>query len=119
MAVKGAVDTKLDPNALASLVVFINRYQDEVNTASTEVRTICRKMEDEETLKGGDGEIIRQEFATIASGFVNIENSVHYVVKVLNDKLKSVIDMNKGTTTADSQDQVNSAAKKAGTFKKE
>lgn len=119
MAVKGAVDTKLDPNALAGLIVFANRYQEEVNAAAEEIRTICRGMEDEESLKGGDGDAIRQEFATIATGYVNIENSVAYIVKVLNEKLKVVIDMQKGSTVADSQDQVAAAAKNAGALKKE
>lgn len=119
MGAKGAVDTTIDVNELSGLIVFANRYSEEVSSASDEIRSICRSMEDEESLKGGDGDEIREQFAAIAQGCQNIDKSVKYIVSTLNEKLQKALQMNKGKTSAESGDAIQAAVNKAGVLKKE
>lgn len=119
MAVKGAVNTAIDVNELSSLIVFAKRYSDEVSSASDEIRTLCRGMAEEESLKGGDGEMLREQFAKIGTACSSIDKSVQYIVEVLNEKLKDALQMTHATASSQSEDAINTAAKKAGVLKKE
>jgi len=119
MAVKGTVNTSIDVNELSSLIVFAKRYADEVSQASDEVRTLCRGMAEEESLKGGDGENFRNQFAQIATAYSNIDKSIQYIVTTLNEKLKKALTMTKNSSSAASADMAAAAAKKAGVLKKE
>lgn len=119
MAVKGAVNTSIDVNELSSLIVFARRYAEEVGAASDEIRTLCAGMAEEESLKGGDGEMIREQFAKIGTACASIDKSVQYIVRVLNDKLKTSLQMTHTTASSTSEDAISSASKKAGMFKKE
>lgn len=119
MGVKGAVNTTIDVNELSSLIVFAKRYSEEVSAASEEIRTLCRGMAEEESLKGGDGEQLREQFAKIGTAYGEIDKSVQYIVKTLNDKLKSALEMTHTTASSQSEDAINTAAKNAGVFKKQ
>ena len=119
MGVKGAVNTTIDVNELSSLIVFAKRYSEEVSAASDEIRTLGSGMAQEESLKGGDGEAIREQFAKIGTACSNIDRSVQYIVDTLNEKLKSALQMTKSTASSQSEDAVASAVKKAGVLKKE
>lgn len=119
MAVKGTVNTVIDSQALASIIVFSNRYVEEVREAADEIRSLCRGMEDEESLKGGDGEQFRESFATIATACNNLESSISYINKVLNEKLGTALGMNKGKTSAESADSIKAASNKTGVLKKQ
>lgn len=119
MAVKGAVNTSIDVNELSSLIVFARRYAEEVSAAANEIRTLCAGMAEEESLKGGDGEAIRDQFAKIGTAYASIDRSVQYIVNVLNDKLKTSLQMTHTTASGVSEDAVAQASKQAGVFKKQ
>lgn len=119
MGVKGSVNTSIDVNELSSLIVFAKRYADEVEQASDEVRTLCRGMAEEESLKGGDGENFRAQFGQIATAYSNIDKSVQYITRTLNEKLKKALEMAKNSSSAASEDAAHQAATKAGVLKKE
>ena len=59
MSTKGPIDARIDVGALNEVIVYANQYRQEVSAKADAIRTVCRKMEDEESLKGGDGDHIR------------------------------------------------------------
>ena len=119
MGAKGSTDTKLDSAALNEIVVYSNVYSREVGQQSTEIQTICRKMEDDESLKGGDGEGIRQNFELIAKGAKHMSASAAEISKILDDKLGTIINMNKGKFSDAANDAAKKAADAAGAVRKQ
>lgn len=117
MANKGNLDTKIDTSALNEVIVFASTYRQDVTEASNEIRTICQSMENEESLQGGDGDIIRENFRTIAMGCNNLDKSTEKIVKVLNDKLSAAIKMRHGQSVGDSTDKAKSATSRVGVLK--
>lgn len=117
MGTKGNLDTKIDTVALNEVIVFANQYRQEVTDASNEIRSICQNMENEESLQGGDGDVIRENFKAIAQGCNNLDRSTEKIVKVLNDKLSVAINMRHGSTIGDSSDKVTAATKQVGVLK--
>lgn len=109
MANKGPLDVVLDIPAMNEIIVYANTYKNEVSDAIASIKTLCKQMTDDESLNGGDGEEIKANFQQIAEGCQTMEKSIEGIVKVLNDRLEKMIQMNKGKTTAASTD----AAKKA------
>ena len=75
-------------------------------------------MEDNESLKGGDGDMIRENFKTISVACQGLYNSTTYISKVLNDRLVKAIELTKGKTIGESGDKIKSTAKNAGVLKK-
>lgn len=117
MGNKGPVDTKIDVGALNEVIVFANQYRHEVSAKADEIRTVCRKMEEEESLKGGDGDHIRECFATIAQGCNQLDRSTEKIVSVLNEKLSVAIQMRHGQTSNAVSDSTAAAARNVGAYK--
>lgn len=117
MANKGPLDVVLDIPAINEIIVFANQYKMEVSEKADTIRTLCKSMTDDESLSGGDGEEIKANFQTIAAGCNQLEQSVKKIVSVLNSRLEKMIQMNKGTTTADSTDAAKKAASNMGVLK--
>lgn len=119
MSAKGPIDARIDVGALNEVIVYANQYRQEVSSKADAIRTVCRKMEDEESLKGGDGDRIRECFATIAKGCNQLDKSTEKIVSVLNDKLSTAIKMRHGQTTNAATDSTTAATKKVGFMNKE
>ena len=119
MGAKGTVDTKIDTGALNEIIVFANMYKTEVSSLAEEIRTICRKMDEEESLKGGDGDGIRDSFDTIATGCQQIAKSAEQIAKILDTKLSKALNMKNGAMSANASESASAAAKKAGVVRKE
>jgi len=117
MANKGLLDTKIDVQALNEIIIFANRYRSEVTDNVERIRTLCKRMEEEESLKGGDGDQIRANFEKIASGCNQLDKSTEFIVKQLNEKLGVAIKMRHGATTSASTETVAQAANKTGVLK--
>lgn len=117
MAAKGPVDTKIDTNALNELIVFANTYRQDVTERVDSIRKLCRQMEENESLKGGDGDIIRENFVKIAEGCNNLDKSTETIIKVLNDRLGKAIEMYHGNTLGDSEEKAAKASKNVGVLK--
>lgn len=117
MGVKGPVDTKIDKNAVSELIVFANQHKNAIAEDAEVIRTLCRQMEEEESLKGGDGEAIRAAFHTIADGCNKLEASTTYISTKLNEKLAVMIQMGKGATTASATETAQKVNKQIGVFK--
>jgi hypothetical protein len=117
MANKGLLDTKIDVMALNEIIIFANHYRSEVTERVETIRKLCKQMEEEESLKGGDGDQIRANFEKIASGCNQLDKSTEYIVKVLNDKLGTAIKMRHGSTTNAATEAVTQAANKTGVLK--
>lgn len=119
MAGKGPLDTKIDTGALNEVIVFANQYRIDVSQKAQDIRRICASMEEEESLKGGDGDVIRENFAKIAVGCNNLDKSTQYIAKQLNERLGHAIEMRHGKSVAGSTDSINQATQKQGVFAKE
>ena len=119
MAGKGPVDTVIDTGALNELIVYAGQYKADLDDAAREIIELCKKMEEEESLKGGDGDAIRENFREISKMATNLMQSVNYIHKVLNDKLGNAINMRHGQTVGDSSEAIKKAASKTGVMKKE
>lgn len=119
MGAKGTVNTTVDPNALASIIVFAGRYRDEVSAATNEIRSICRQMAEEKSLVGGDGDTIREAFKKIAEGCKNVDSSLQSIIETLNKKLTTAIAMTKGQTIGTAEEDIDKATGKAGVLKKQ
>lgn len=117
MAGKGPIDTVIDLPAINELIVFMSKYRMEVIEKTQRIITICKTMSEDESLNGGDGEEIKNNFITIATGCNKLSQSVEYIVNKLNDKLSVGIDMTKGKTTKDSTEKSKTAAAKLGVMK--
>lgn len=113
------LNTKIDIQALNEVIVFANQYRQQVEEQTTIIRTVCLQMEQEESLVGGDGDVIREAFKSIAEGTAKLEASVNYITKQLNTKLGSAIQMRKGTTVGDAQDAMKKANQNMGVLAKE
>lgn len=111
MGAKGPLDVVLDIPAINEIIVFANQFKQEVNEHSSAIRNLCKQMTDDESLNGGDGEIIKANFKVIADGCTQLENSIEKIVTILNQRLEKLIQMNKGKTTADSTEAASKAAK--------
>lgn len=119
MATKGPMNTKIDKNAVNELIVYANQYKQSVSESVEVIRTYCRQMEEEESLKGGDGESIRASFKTIADACNRLETSISYIVTKLNEKLEYMIKLNKGSAAANASESAQKAQRNMGVFKKE
>ncbi len=117
MGNKGPVDVVLDIPAINEIIVFANTYKQEVAEKADTIRTLCKQMSENESLSGGDGEEIKANFQVIANGCNQLEQSVDKIVSVLNNKLGTMLKMNKGTTTAASSDAAKKASKNMGVLK--
>lgn len=117
MGAKGPVDTKIDTNALNEVIVFANQYRQDVTDRADTIRKLCRQMEENETLKGGDGEVIRENFMKIAQGCNNLDSSTEKISKVLNDRLGKAIEMYHGKAVGSTAEDAQKAAKKVGVLK--
>lgn len=116
---KGELDMVADGPALNEIIVFANQLKMDCSEKAEHIRKICLNMEDEETLKGGDGDVIRDNFKQIATGINKLEGSITYIVTKLNASLEAVTKMYAGKNTQASSEAVNTAAKKTGIFSKE
>ena len=119
MGNKGPLDAVLDIPAINEIIVFSNQYKQEVSEKADHIRTVCKQMTENESLNGGDGEAIKASFEDIAKGCNRLEKSVEKIVSVLNNKLDTMIRMNKGTTTATATDAAAAAKRKVGVLAKE
>lgn len=119
MSTKGNMDTKLDAGALNEIVVFANMNQREIASEAQEIITICRQMEDEESLKGGDGETFRAAFSDIAKGANKIAKSTEQISEILDKRLGQLIELNKDKFAGSAKEQTATAANKAGVMAKE
>ena len=113
------LSTTIDVDALTGIIVFCNSYKQLVDSNAAQIKALCKSMETEESLVGGDGDVIRTNFARIAEGCVNLENSTAQITKVMNEKLERAIDMRHGKTVGDTTDAANKAAANMGVLKKE
>ena len=113
------LSTTIDVDALTAIIVFANNYKTVVENNSDQIRAICANMESNESLKGGDGEIIRENFASLSKGCVNLKRSMEAVSKVLNEKLEVAIKMRHGKSVGDSTDKAKQAVSGMGVLKKE
>ena len=116
---KGQLDTVIDGPALNEIIVFANQLKQDCTEKSEHIRKICLSMEEEESLKGGDGDVIRENFKTIASGINKLERSITFIVQKLNTSLEYVTKMYAGKNTAAASGAAASSSKKAGIFGKE
>ena len=117
MGNKGPLDVVLDIPAINEIIVFANQFKQEVSEKADTIRTLCKQMTENESLNGGDGEEIKANFQSIATGCNQLEQSVDKVVSVLNNKLEKMIQMNKGTTTAASSEAAKKASQNMGVLK--
>lgn len=117
MAGKGPMDAKIDTQALNEVIVFANQYRIDVKDQSERVRRICMNMQTEESLSGGDGDVIRDNFMKIAVCCEQLDNSTEYIVKVLNDKLGAAIQLRHGAAIGNSTESMDAAVKNTGVFK--
>ena len=109
MANKG-LDVVLDVPAINEIIVFANHYRQGVTASADTIRTLCAQMQDNESLAGGDGEEIRENFKIIGEGCTQLEQSVEKIVTVLNNRLETMLQMNKGKISGDSKDTAKKAA---------
>ena len=119
MSTKGKLDTIVDAPALQEIIVSANRLRQECTKSADNIRKVCLNMEEEESLKGGDGDIIREAFASISSGVTNLEKSLSFVTQTLNNNLEKILKMVAGKSTGAMQEETQAATKKMGIFKKE
>lgn len=119
MGFKGQLDANIDVGALNEVIVFANAYRQDVLGNAEEIRKLCDNMLEEESLKGGRGEVLREQFANIATGCQKIEKSTEHIVRVLNDKLKPAIEALKAGSASNAADTMASATKKSGVYNKE
>lgn len=115
---KGPMDVKLDGSAVSEIIVYANGFKRDVDERAQQIREICSKMTENETLQGGDGEEIKAAFKAIAAGCQNIETSTATIVAGLNTKLEKIIEMTKGKSTAEALEAAQAAAKNMGAVKK-
>lgn len=116
---KGSLDMVVDGPALNEIIVFANQLKQECGERAEHIRKICTNMEEEESLAGGDGDVIRENFKQIATAITKLETSISYIVAKLNTSLEHITRMYAGKNTAASTDAANAAAKKTGIFNKE
>ena len=113
---QSSVNISID--AMNELIVATNMYRQEVDKAADEIRLICQQMEDDESLKGGDGDLIRENFKAISVSCRGLHDSTKYIAGVLNGKLSHAIKMMEGRTAAASTEAIQQANAKTGVFKK-
>lgn len=119
MGAKGPLNANIDVGALNEIIVYANSYRQDVTAAAEQIRHLCENMEQEESLKGGRGDVIRENFAKIAQGCVKLEKSTEHIVRVLNDKLKPAIDALKKGSAEAAAEKMDAATKKSGVYNKE
>lgn len=115
MAKKGK--TEINVEALTEIVMFARSYRTDVEESASEIRRICQTMLDDDSLKGGDGDVIRENFASIAAGCSNIAKSTEKIASILDKQLGKSILMKHGQAIGTSTDSIQRAAKKAGVKK--
>lgn len=116
---KGELDMVADGPALNEIIVFANQLKQDCAEKAEHIRKVCLSMEDEESLKGGDGDVIRENFKLTATGINKLEGSITYIVGKLNTSLEAVTRMYAGKNTAQSTETAKAASKKTGIFNKE
>lgn len=108
---------KLNVDTLNSLIVLTNKYRQDVDKAADEIRLICQQMEDNESLKGGDGDLIRENFKNLSIACKGLYVSTAYIGKALNGRLADTIEKAaKGKNSGG--DAASKAAAKVGVYKK-
>ena len=118
MGVKGSVDATLDAPALNEVIVFANSMRSNLNEHADNIRAICQNMSSDESLVGGDGEVIKKNYETIASTITTLEQSFEHIVTILNQKLEVIYQMNAGKNTAASTEAAEHAKKNTALYEK-
>lgn len=116
---KGSLDMVADGPALNEIIVFANQLKQDCSEKAEHIRKICLNMEEEESLAGGDGDVIRENFKKVATGINKLEGSISYIVSKLNTNLEAVTRMYAGKNTQASSDAADAASKKTGIYNKE
>ncbi len=116
---KGSLDMVADGPALNEIIVFANQLKQDCSEKAEHIRKICLNMEEEESLAGGDGDVIRENFKKMSTSITKLEGSVTYIVQKLNVNLEAVTKMYAGKNTAAATDAADAATKKTGIFNKE
>lgn len=119
MANKGPLDAKIDVGALNEIIVYANQYRQEVTEKTDAIRNLCNQMAENESLSGGDGDVIRDNFAKIATGCSSLDRSTEFIVKTLNDKLGVAIQMRHSSSIGSSTESMDKAASTVGVLKKD
>lgn len=117
MGNKGPINVVLDIPAINEVIVYANQFNQEVGESANTIRTLCNQMTANETLSGGDGEQIKEAFGNIAKGCNSIEKSTAAIVRILNDRLSKMLQMNKGKTTDSAMEAAQKAQKQMGVIK--
>lgn len=114
MAVKGDVDAVVSRSALNEIIIYMNQYHTQVTEKVTMAQGICQRMLDEESLKGGDGEQIREGFQEISKGLSNLSKSIDKIVRALNKNLGATMEASQNKYGAAAKDKATAAANKTG-----
>lgn len=118
MAQKGPA-LNMNPAALEAIIVATNRTKAVIGEESENIDHVCTNMEQEESLKGGGGDDIREKFAEISDGTKKIKASLEKAVKNLNDSLEKLIPLLKAQVDDETASRVKSQVGKAGVYKKD
>ena len=117
MAAKGT-DVRIDIPKLNELIVATSNYRNTIKDKVETIRIICKAMEENETLKGGDGDAIREAFATIGKGCTELNTSAQYIVQKLEDKLSGAITLRHGVYSGDAIEQAKKSTANIAAYKK-
>lgn len=119
MAQKGAVNTNIDFDAINAVILAAGKYKNVAESVTTEIRKIADQMRDEESLIGGNGEVIRDCFVEIGQGAYEVEMSLQQLIKLVDIALGKAMRSTESNVTNNAADEAANAAKNAGVYKKE
>lgn len=110
---------KVNNDSVSAIVVASRAYKGDVDTGILEIKRLCQQLLDNESLKGGDGELIREAARTLADRTQNLAKSADEIWKKLDKLVVLIAEAQGGRTAGNLHETVNKAGKNIGIYKKD
>lgn len=111
--------TEVDLSTTEIMVVACKQFNMSAEQNGNVMVAESKKMEAEESLKGGDGEVIREAFATVGKCCIDFKAVISAIAKQIDTNLAPMLAMNNGSTTASLEDVQRTSKKTSSIAPKE
>lgn len=117
MSQKGPV--KYDKDSIVNVVVATRATTSEVRADAERGKKLCTDLLEDESLKGADGEVIREALSSYMDTFTNLSNSCDRVAKIVDGKLEKADAVSGRKLAGNIDEEAAKVGKKVGSFNKQ
>lgn len=117
MSQKGPV--KYDKDSIVSVIVATKATTAEIRENIERGRKLCTSLLEDESLKGADGDVIREALNGFMSTFSNLSSSCERVAAIVDKKLEKAEAVSGRKLAGNLDEEAKAAGKNLGAFNKQ